>query len=724
MELSSASPATLGKYQIRGVLGRGAMGTVYDGWDPVIGRRVAIKTVRLLGDADPEVQEGLERFKREAQAAGRLSHPNIVGVYDYGETDETAYIVMEFVEGPSLKDLLDARERFPIAETARIMEQVLAGLQFSHEHGVVHRDIKPGNVMIAKGGRVKLADFGIARIESSVMTQDGTMLGTPAYMSPEQLMAQTVDARSDIYSSGVMLYQLLTGERPFEGGLTAIIHKALNTVPPRPSEIAVTSPPSFDPVVARAMAKRPADRYPNADSFAQALRAAVASPAGVAEPPAPDDEATFVARPAGTPPPGFAAPQAPLAPPGLAPVPSVAPPPPVAAAAPQPPVAAQPVAASGGSNKALFGGIAAVVVIGLGVGGWLATRPSSSPAPATTQTQVASQEPAPTAPPAAPQPSPQAAVRAPEPTHASPPAVPAPAANPPASNPVAETLATQSPVAQSPAVSSPAPASAAPSPAPTTQATVSPPAPAPAAPSPVETPAPKTEMAGILPPNPASIRETLASLALSATCAVPRFSVSDDGGVSASGFVGTGAPDTALRTAVNRAVGSAQLSWLMLPVDGPYCEAFNIVRPIAQTFSPAFGLTLKDDITRLKDNDPIRPILKLPNFPSYLQVDYLSHDGSVLHLLSSVAGKAKAYTANTTLALGNAKEGVGAVGPPFGTDVILAVASATPLFAKPPPSETETVQDYLPALQAAVDTARRGNAKLTGQVLVLETAPR
>jgi predicted Ser/Thr protein kinase len=777
MELSSASPATLGKYQIRGVLGRGAMGTVYDGWDPVIGRRVAIKTVRLLGDADPEVQEGLERFKREAQAAGRLSHPNIVGVYDYGETDETAYIVMEFVEGPSLKDLLDARERFPIQETARIMEQVLAGLQFSHEHGVVHRDIKPGNVMIAKGGRVKLADFGIARIESSVMTQDGTMLGTPAYMSPEQLMAQTVDARSDIYSSGVMLYQLLTGERPFEGGLTAIIHKALNTVPPRPSEIAVTSPPSLDPVVARAMSRRPADRYPDADSFAQALRMAVASPAGVPEPaplPMQDDEATFVARPPGAPPPIQAAMPMPAPIPASV-QPAVAPPPPV------PPVAAKPVAASGGSNKALFGGIAAVVVIGLGVGGWLAMRPSPQPAPAATETQVASREPPPTAapaaPPAPPAVAPQAAVRAPEPTHASPPVVPAPAptASAPAPKPLAETPAppptvqpaspptaappapqaasppspapassppapvVQAPVVQAPVVqapvaqvpvappaapASPAPVAAAPSPAPTAQATVPPPASPAPAPAPVEAPAPTTEMAGILPPNPAAIREALASLALSARCAVPRFSVSDDGGISASGFVGTGTPATALRAAVDKAVGGEQLSWLMLPVDGPYCDAFNIVRPIAQTFSPAFGLTLKDDITRLKDNDPIRPILKLPDFPSYLQVDYLSHDGSVLHLLSSVGVKGKAYPAGTTLTLGNAKEGVGAVGPPFGTDVILAVASSTPLFAKPRSSETETVQDYLPALQAAVDAARRGNAKLTGRVLVLETSPR
>src|ERR1700710_1669698 len=146
----------LGKYDIRGVLGRGAMGTVYDGWDPAIGRRVAIKTVRLLDPDDAEAFDALARFKNEAQAAGRLTHPNIVGVYDYGESDETAYIVMEFVEGQSLKERLDAKERFPVSETVRIMEQILTGLQFSHNKGVIHRDIKPGNVMMTKDGQVKL----------------------------------------------------------------------------------------------------------------------------------------------------------------------------------------------------------------------------------------------------------------------------------------------------------------------------------------------------------------------------------------------------------------------------------------------------------------------------------------------------------------------------------------------------------------------------------------
>ena len=281
---------TLGKYEIKRLLGRGAMGTVYEGWDPIIARRVAIKTVRLPDASDPETEDALARFRREAQAAGRLNHPNIVGVFDYGETNDLAYIVMEFVDGPPLKTLLDKQERFALADTVRIMEDLLTGLHYSHERGVVHRDIKPANVMLTGAGRAKIADFGIARIESSSMTQAGTVMGTPAYMSPEQFMGLVVDARSDIYSSGVLLYQLLTGERPFEGGMSAIMHKALNSDPPLPSQLSVTAPPSFDVVVRRAMARRPEDRYRSATDFAEAIRAALSARAE----PANRDEATHI----------------------------------------------------------------------------------------------------------------------------------------------------------------------------------------------------------------------------------------------------------------------------------------------------------------------------------------------------------------------------------------------------------------------------------------------
>jgi hypothetical protein len=272
-------PGTLGKHQVRRRLGVGAMGTVYEGWDPVIERLLAIKTVQLPSAPDEEMAQAIARFRREAQAAGRLTHPNIVGVFDYGETADLAYIVMEFVDGPSLKQLLDQNERFSLPTIARIMEDLLAGLQFSHDRGVVHRDIKPANVMLTKEGQSKIADFGIARIESSSMTQAGTVLGTPAYMSPEQFMGLVVDARSDIYSSGVLLYQLLTGERPFDGSMTAIMHKALNTEPPAPSQIAVTVPSAFDAVVCRAMAKRPEDRFQSASEFMAAIRDAIAASA-------------------------------------------------------------------------------------------------------------------------------------------------------------------------------------------------------------------------------------------------------------------------------------------------------------------------------------------------------------------------------------------------------------------------------------------------------------
>ncbi len=269
----------LGKYELRGTLGRGAMGTVYDGWDPVIQRRVAVKTVPLPEHPDPDTEEEIARFRREAQAAGRLTHPNIVGVYDYGETADLAYIVMEYVDGPTLKSLLDKQERFALPEVRRVMEGLLAGLQFSHDRGVVHRDIKPANVMLSSERQAKIADFGIARIESSNMTQAGTVLGTPAYMSPEQFRGDPVDARTDIYSSGVLLYQLLTGERPFDGSVTSIMHKVLNVAPPAPSDLSVIVPAALDAVVLQAMAKRPEDRFPSAAAFAGAIASALEAPA-------------------------------------------------------------------------------------------------------------------------------------------------------------------------------------------------------------------------------------------------------------------------------------------------------------------------------------------------------------------------------------------------------------------------------------------------------------
>ncbi len=313
--MDDAKLVSLGKYEIRRTLGRGAMGTVYEGWDPAIARKVAIKTVRIPDASDTDAQEELARFRREAQAAGRLNHPSIVGVFDYGETTELAYIVMEFVDGHTLKSVLDKQERFALPDTVRVMQDVLEGLRYSHEHGVVHRDIKPANLILASDGRAKIADFGIARIESSSMTQAGTVLGTPAYMSPEQFMGQVVTARSDLYSAGVVLYQMLTGERPFEGSLTSIMHKVLHTHPPKPSDLAVTVPPGMDAVVERAMARRPEDRFASAAEFAQALREAAhagpAPPAAAVKTPAAD--ATVVAAPPRAAAPAQPAPAAPPA---------------------------------------------------------------------------------------------------------------------------------------------------------------------------------------------------------------------------------------------------------------------------------------------------------------------------------------------------------------------------------------------------------------------------
>ncbi|HTO47629.1 MAG TPA: serine/threonine-protein kinase [Burkholderiales bacterium] len=278
------TPAQLGKYQITEVLGTGAMGVVYKGFDPGIRRIVAIKTIRreLIAGDRPGVMM-LKRFRNEAQAAGRLSHPGIVAVYDYGEDAEVAYIAMEYVEGNSLREYFARGSRFSERDAVSIMSQLLEALAHAHERRVWHRDIKPGNLIIMMNGRVKVADFGIARIEASDLTQTGAVLGSPGYMAPEQYAAAAIDHRADVFAAGVVFYQLLTGSRPFVGTAEQLAYAICHTEPARPS---IADPGKgwerYDALIAKALAKRPEDRFQTAEAFRAALLEAHARPAAAA----------------------------------------------------------------------------------------------------------------------------------------------------------------------------------------------------------------------------------------------------------------------------------------------------------------------------------------------------------------------------------------------------------------------------------------------------------
>ncbi|MBN2345399.1 MAG: serine/threonine protein kinase, partial [Candidatus Aminicenantes bacterium] len=225
----------IGKYTISGEIGRGGMGVVYRGLDPYIGRTLAIKTVRLdVQRQDGGREETLKRFLREAQAAGNLSHPNIVTIYDVGEHQGLIYIAMEHVEGSSLESLQQAGRAFSLEEIERLMEQIASALDYAHVQGIVHRDVKPANILIGRDLKVSIVDFGIARTVASTMTQTGMLMGTPRYMSPEQVAGKKVDGRSDIFSLGAILYELLTRRNPFEGeSITTVIYKIMHAeLPP------------------------------------------------------------------------------------------------------------------------------------------------------------------------------------------------------------------------------------------------------------------------------------------------------------------------------------------------------------------------------------------------------------------------------------------------------------------------------------------------------------
>jgi serine/threonine protein kinase len=266
----------LGRYEIVTEIGRGSMGTVYKARDPKIDRFVAIKTILLHQSGVQEQREFRDRFFVEAQAAGRLHHPGIVTVFDVGEDPETAdpYIVMEYIEGKTLGELLaQNNKRLPLDQALQIAMEVAEALDYAHTQGVVHRDIKPANILITKEGQAKIGDFGIAQLDLSHITLPGHVIGTPAYMSPEQLEGQPVDGRSDLFSLGAILYSAVTGFSPFQGNSTrTVCFKVANHEPLQASALAPELPPELDEVISRALAKDPAQRYQRGTEFANDLR--------------------------------------------------------------------------------------------------------------------------------------------------------------------------------------------------------------------------------------------------------------------------------------------------------------------------------------------------------------------------------------------------------------------------------------------------------------------
>jgi len=272
----SALPARLGRYEVLGLLARGGMGAVYKARDPALDRVVAVKTVQAILLETDMRDEFLERFRREARAAGRLAHPHIVSVHDFGVDEATAtpFIVMEYVAGASLETMLKGTPTLSLDQALGIVDQVTQAVAEAHAHGIVHRDIKPANVYLDERGRVKVGDFGIARVEGSDLTEAGVSLGTPGYTAPEIVQGQAADARSDVFALGSLAYRLLTGEKPFRGVTRETIAlDVLQWQPPPPDAVRPEIPAHVAAAVMRALAKAPAERTATAEEFARELRA-------------------------------------------------------------------------------------------------------------------------------------------------------------------------------------------------------------------------------------------------------------------------------------------------------------------------------------------------------------------------------------------------------------------------------------------------------------------
>ncbi|MCH9807378.1 MAG: serine/threonine protein kinase [Alphaproteobacteria bacterium] len=273
------APLAVGKYRIDGVIGRGAVGVVYKGFDPDICRPVAVKSLRReVLEAVEDQPSLLARFASEARSAGRCQHPNIVTVFDYVEQDEQPFIIMEFVEAGTLEKVTRSGTLLPLAQVGEVMAQLLSALGHAHEKGVIHRDVKPANILCPAATSIKVTDFGVARFQNLGLTQNGGggAIGTPNYMSPEQFLGREVDGRSDLFAVGIILFQLLTGTKPFPANdIPGLMHKLLNESPAPLRQLRPELPPALDGLMERALARNPTDRYQDAEEFITAIERAL-----------------------------------------------------------------------------------------------------------------------------------------------------------------------------------------------------------------------------------------------------------------------------------------------------------------------------------------------------------------------------------------------------------------------------------------------------------------
>jgi serine/threonine-protein kinase len=574
------APEKIGKYQIESVLGKGAMGVVYQAYDPEIQQSVAIKTIQkeLLDPEEKDTQARLERFKQEVIAGRRLKHPNIVAIYEYGRDQDNCYIVMELVRGKQLKDYFGEGHPFSLGEIIEIMLQLLDALDYAHRHGVIHRDIKPGNIMLTESGQVQVTDFGIAKLDDSSLTKTGMVLGTPSYMAPEQCLGQHVDARTDIFSAGVVLYQLLTGEKPFSGDspLTTM-HQVLNAPPVRPSQLNVHIPTALDGIVLKALAKRPDERFQSAREFAEALRTV---------------HEDFKAAKHG--------------------------------AAPAPPA---PEKLSGNVEGTVD---EATLTLAAGDSGH-----SLDLAADATRVRV-------------PPPKPRKSLLA---------------------LGVAGSLVLMGLVIAWALL--------------------------------VHKPADQE-----VPDTDAMLQSKLRELLASFRCAQLEARVDDQDRLILQGHLKPEDMPRLQRELAALPRADKVLSKVETLI-WPYCEVMEILAPFklggnqqALDFGP------KQHTTRYIQGDHLVLGLTAPSFDAYLYVDYYQSDGGVVHMLPGTSAQQKRYPAGQSFTIGEPKKGEmqWQVQPPFGTDLIVIVASRDLLFQTPRP-EVESAQDYLPALREAIARA-------------------